>query len=222
MPNPSAHPGVNGNEPVARATGSATNRDAPRQGRGKPGISAATSGADFIWNRIRWLAPPANFRDASGVRYRLNQQRTRETRALPPMPKSCVLFGLWNLLERRVCDKGRHCGEIDTAMNLFSELTPSQKKFVFDGLMRLLKSESQAGFNNDKMGMAYVIGAKRGDSDFKEHGDSPDRNGLFQMMAELSEDLRGHPEMSEFVNCWQDFCRIAIEAYRKYHPSKTQ
>ncbi|SRR6266404_4789108 len=106
-------------------------------------------------------------------------------------------------------------------MNLFSELTQGQKKLVFDGLMLLLKSDSDAGFLNDKLSMAYVIGAKTGDSDFKMHGDSPDRNKFYQMMVELSEDLRGHPEMSksEFVNCWQDFCRIAVEAYRKHHPS---
>ena len=55
----------------------------PAKGAGNRGISAATSGADFIWNRIRWLALPANFRDASGVRCRRNQQRTRETRTLP-------------------------------------------------------------------------------------------------------------------------------------------
>lgn len=102
-------------------------------------------------------------------------------------------------------------------MNMFTGLTQGQKKLVFDGLMLLLKSESNAGFNNDKLGMAYVIGAKTGDSNFKQHGDSPDRNDFFQMMVELSEDLRGHPEMSEHVNCWQDFCQIAIAAYRKHH-----
>ena len=90
---------------------------------------------------------------------------------------------------------------------------------VFEGLMMLLKSDSDLGFNNDKLSMAYVIGAKSGDSDFKMHGDSPDRNKLFQMMVELSEDLRGNSELSEFVNCWQDFCKIAVEAYRNHHPS---
>ncbi|MEY2499826.1 MAG: hypothetical protein QOI07_160 [Verrucomicrobiota bacterium] len=102
-------------------------------------------------------------------------------------------------------------------MNMFSELTQIQKQMVFEGLMMLLKSDSSLGFKNDKMGMAYVIGASTGDSDFAQHGDSPDRNKLYQMMVELSEDLRGHSEISEFVNCWQDFCRIAVEAYRKHH-----
>lgn len=46
----------------------------PGKGAGNRGISAAASGADFIWNRIRWLTPPANFRDASGVRDRRNQR----------------------------------------------------------------------------------------------------------------------------------------------------
>jgi hypothetical protein len=102
---------------------------------------------------------------------------------------------------------------------MFTQLDTTQKQMVFEGLMLLLKSDSNLGFKNDKLGMAYVIGAKKGDSDFKEHGDSPDRNKLYQMMVELSEDLRGHSELSEFVNCWQDFCRIAVEAYRNHHPS---
>lgn len=85
--------------------------------------------------------------------------------------------------------------------------------------MLLLKSPSNLGFKNDKSGMAYVLGAKDGKVDQEAWGDSPDTNKLYLMMVELSEDLRGHGELNEFVNCWQDFCRIAVEAYKKNRDS---
>ncbi len=86
---------------------------------------------------------------------------------------------------------------------------------IFEGLMLLLKSHSSLGFYNDKGSPAYVLGAKDG-TVLPEFGDSPEKNHFFAMMVELSEDLRGHSEIREYVNCWQDFCLIAVEAYRKH------
>jgi len=98
--------------------------------------------------------------------------------------------------------------------NMFSGFTQAQKHLIFEGLMLHLKSQSNLGFLNDRLGMAYVLGAKDGQEN-DAHGDSPERNDLYKMLVELSEDLRGHPEISKFVNCWQDFCRIAVESHRR-------
>lgn len=103
---------------------------------------------------------------------------------------------------------------------MFEGLHQTQKLMIFEGLMLLLKSPSNLGFKNDKGGMAYVLGAKDGAFDQEAWGDSPDTNKLYLMMVELSEDLRGHRELNEFVNCWQDFCRIATEAHKKHRDSK--
>lgn len=98
--------------------------------------------------------------------------------------------------------------------NLFGKLEYSQKRMVFEGLMRMIASESTSGFTNcDKGHPAYSYTGEPGPNAYEAWGDSPEHNELYKMLVELSEDLRGDPEVKEFVNCWQDFCRIAKRAY---------
>ena len=106
-------------------------------------------------------------------------------------------------------------------VNLFGKLDYSQKKMVFEGLMRMIKSESTSGFvNGDKGHLAYRYVGEPAPNSYEVWGDSPEHNRLYEMLVELSEDLRGDPEIKEFVNCWQDFCRIAVAAYDQHKISK--
>ena len=51
---------------MVRTTGSIAKENAPRMGRWESRKFRRPSGAVFIGNGIRWLAPPANFRWPSG------------------------------------------------------------------------------------------------------------------------------------------------------------
>ena len=82
----------------------------------------------------------------------------------------------------------------------------------------MVQSNAGVGFhNNDQGHTAYVVG-RDGIVDVADHGDCPEENTLYQMMKALTHDLRGYPafDKDELVNTWQDFCRIATDAYKAH------
>jgi hypothetical protein len=102
----------------------------------------------------------------------------------------------------------------------FENLSFADKQLVYRGLLCLVTSNSGYGFcNNDQGHPAYAVG-QSGEHDSQQLGDSPDRNHLFQMMHTLSVELSAaeidsSAEISDYVFCWADFCRLAYTAYER-------
>ena len=101
---------------------------------------------------------------------------------------------------------------------MFESLSHSQRSLVYQGLLKLVTTNSGVGFaNNDQGHMAYAIG-RSGKSDYEQFGDSPDRNQLFQMMHSLTTQLSAaelddSSEISDYVFAWSDFCNLAYAAF---------
>jgi hypothetical protein len=103
---------------------------------------------------------------------------------------------------------------------MLEQLTIREKMMIYQGLLCLVKSNSGVGCcNNDQGHPAYKMG-KEGKQDHATFGDSPERNALFKMMHGLSVELcqsdsDDSSEIGDYIYSWQDFCRIAYEAYER-------
>ena len=108
----------------------------------------------------------------------------------------------------------------DSTPNPFSSLSYSERKLLYLGLLALVNGNSGEGFHNGDQGHpAYGIG-RDGKFDYEAWGDSPDHNKLFRLMHTLSVSLSeaeidSSSEISDYVFCWADFCRLAYAAYEK-------
>ena len=101
---------------------------------------------------------------------------------------------------------------------MFEILTHSQRSLIYQGLLKLVTTNSGVGFaNNDQGGLAYQVG-RSGRSDYEQLGDSPERNQLFKMMHSLTTqlsvaELDNSSKISDYVFAWSDFCNLAYTAY---------
>ena len=100
---------------------------------------------------------------------------------------------------------------------MFKEFTFSAKYVLLRALLDQVRRNTGLGFhNNDQGHPAYTIG-KSGKWDYNAFGDSPEHNSLYQMLKDLSEELK---DCRDFRHCdlvfsWADFCRLATDAYAK-------
>jgi 3-methyladenine DNA glycosylase Tag len=90
---------------------------------------------------------------------------------------------------------------------------------IHKGLRALIEGETGQGLVNSDLGHpAYRMGAQ-GKLDQKTWGDSPKTNTLFQMLSEISKELkkRNVHEMGEMwwydFSDWQQFCQFVIDIY---------
>ena len=99
---------------------------------------------------------------------------------------------------------------------MFENLDSIDQFLIYGALLNSIRTNCGHGFiNSDQGHLAYRCGAN---GDILSHGtigDHPERNRLYKMMRELSDALKDHPELrrSDLVFSWQDFCKIAIDAY---------
>ncbi len=101
---------------------------------------------------------------------------------------------------------------------MFREFNFSQRYTLFTSLLNSIKSNSGLGFHNSDQGhLAYRIGCDE-DIEFRDHGDSPERNELFKMMCVLSESLEDCTDFGpdDFITKWSDFCKMATDAYDRH------
>jgi hypothetical protein len=109
---------------------------------------------------------------------------------------------------------------MDDTKSPFESLTFSEKQLLYRGLLSLVTSNSGYGFcNNDQGHPAYAFG-RSGQVDYKQWGDSPERNSLFKMMHTLSVELSAAEidstaEVSDYIFSWSDFCSLAFNAYEQ-------
>ncbi len=105
--------------------------------------------------------------------------------------------------------------------NPFGSLDYFDKQTIYEGLVKLVKTNSGVGFHNTDQGHpVYMIG-KEGDIDYEAWGDSPEHNRLFKMMHTLSVELceaeiDDSSETPEYIFSWSDFCIMAYNAYEKH------
>lgn len=70
--------------------------------------------------------------------------------------------------------------------------------------------------NHDQGHSVYVAGAEDGSlSPFGE--DSPQQNGLFQLLVQTSKELGDGDLIRYRITNWQDFCRLVVEGYDRSH-----
>jgi len=83
---------------------------------------------------------------------------------------------------------------------------------IYKAMIHAIKTNSGIGFHNCDQGHpAYVLGADGGDS--STMGDSPEKNLLYQMVKDLS--WEHGEDAGQVINDWQDFCKLAVESYKK-------
>lgn len=100
---------------------------------------------------------------------------------------------------------------------MFDNLGYIEKGLVYEGLIKLIESDSGHGFhNNDKGHPAYLIG-KKGEYDYEKWGDSPDHNQLYKMLNHLSNQLKNQDVelgvQRKYIMNWADFCNLACEIH---------
>jgi hypothetical protein len=99
---------------------------------------------------------------------------------------------------------------------MFENLDYDTKLLIYEGLLKLVTSNSGEGFHGDQGHPAYRVG-RSGDVDYEQWGDSPEHNRLFKVMHELSVSLNAaeekNPTVTDYVFSWADFCRMATDAY---------
>jgi hypothetical protein len=104
---------------------------------------------------------------------------------------------------------------------MFEHFDSDDKFLIYGSLLNSVRANSGHGFiNGDQGHLAYRTGAKGNTPEFGISGDDPDHNRLYQMMRELSEALKDHPEVpsSQLVLSWQDFCTMSVDSFD--HPVK--
>jgi hypothetical protein len=108
----------------------------------------------------------------------------------------------------------------DSTPDPFAELSYSERKLLYLGLVSLVKRNSGDGFQNCDQGHpAYAVG-RSGKFDYDAWGDSPEHNKLFKLMHTLSVSLSeaeidNSSEIVDYVFCWADFCQLAYTAYEE-------
>ena len=99
---------------------------------------------------------------------------------------------------------------------MFETLDYNTKLLIYEGLLKLVRSNSGEGFHGDQGHPAYRMG-RDGNVDYQQWGDSPEHNRLFKIMNELSLSLNSaeaeKPTNMDYVFSWSDFCRMATDAY---------
>lgn len=109
--------------------------------------------------------------------------------------------------------------------------TEATKKYIenmlrYQGLKALIESGEGTGFHNADMGHpVYLLGAADDASPEMlkdwEYADSPEKNLLYKMLSQLAKELKeAGIEKLRYVwwydfSEWKDFCKFAIEIYRK-------
>ncbi len=97
-----------------------------------------------------------------------------------------------------------------------------QKEYTYRGLKSLIESGNGYGFHNADLGHpVYVLGATGIIDPNWEYADSPEKNLLFKMLSELSNELKQLGiENSGFIwwydfSEWKDFCKFVVNVYNK-------
>jgi hypothetical protein len=100
---------------------------------------------------------------------------------------------------------------------MFEHFDSDDKFLIYGSLLNSVRANSGHGFiNSDQGHLVYRSGANGKPPNLATLGDHPDHNHLYQMMHELSEALKDHPELgrSNLVLSWQDFCKMAVDSYQ--------
>ena len=91
---------------------------------------------------------------------------------------------------------------------MFEHFDSDDKFLIYVSLLNSVRANSGHGFiNGDQGHLAYRTGATGDIPEIGTFGDHPDHNRLYQMMRELSEALKDHPELPSnhpgktFVKC---------------------
>jgi len=108
---------------------------------------------------------------------------------------------------------------------MFSQLTFSQQQLLYLGLKALIESKAGYGFLKGDMGHpVYQEGSLGKDPEKTGFLDSPNRNALFIMLSELTEELKksGIEEMGykwwyDF-STWENFCKFAVDVFKGDRP----
>jgi hypothetical protein len=99
---------------------------------------------------------------------------------------------------------------------MFEHFDSDDKFLIYGSLLNSVRANSGHGFiNGDQGHVVYRTGAKGTIPDQGTYGDHPDHNRLYQMMRELSEALKDHPELpsDQLVRSWREFCTMAVDSF---------
>ena len=106
---------------------------------------------------------------------------------------------------------------------MFSDLTFSQLQFLYLGLKALIESRAGLGFLKGNPGHPVYQEGSRGKEE-TDYPDSPSKNTLFILLAELTKELKncGIEDMGfkwwvDF-STWENFCKFAVEVAAKDNP----
>ena len=108
---------------------------------------------------------------------------------------------------------------------MFKNFSIGQQELLYLGLKSLIEIKSGKGFhNNDLRHPVYSNGATGKIFKETEYADSPEKNPLFIMLSELTNELKdqgiedlGYIWWYDFSN-WQNFCQFAIEVHEGKRP----
>jgi hypothetical protein len=108
---------------------------------------------------------------------------------------------------------------------MFEGFDQYNKELIYQGLKALIEHGNEAGFvglhNNDPGHPVYVAGALgiEGELNPKDPADSPERNRLFKMLSELSQDFIARHEQGYIwfrdLRTWRKFCYFVVECHQK-------
>ena len=104
---------------------------------------------------------------------------------------------------------------------MFEKFPRYEMQCIFVGLKCLIETPDHWGHvfhNGDPGHSVYLMGAK-GEENQWEYADSPERNKVYKMLSELSRHFKevGDTEYNWWNDFseWQDFCKFAVETYKK-------
>ena len=107
---------------------------------------------------------------------------------------------------------------------MFKDFDRRHLELIYQGLKALIESGSGYGFHNHDMGHSvYMLGSQR---EKITDSDSPEKNTLFQMLSELTKELKkigdvGYNWFYDFSD-WQKFCQFAINIYDKRRSQRSE
>jgi len=99
----------------------------------------------------------------------------------------------------------------------FKSFSDTQLVLLHVALKAFIEAGSGYGFHNHDMGHpAYVMGAK-GVVNIAAYGDSPNRNGFYQLLKGIHEEMKSRKldrEIKYRFDSWQNFCKFAVQVYK--------
>jgi hypothetical protein len=100
---------------------------------------------------------------------------------------------------------------------MFEKIPMAEKELIYMGLKKLISTNSGQGFYNADQGHpCYALGS-RGKGKPLDESDLPEKNILFKMLKELSDDFKkdGHTNYKWWYDfsTWENFCKFAYDNY---------